>query len=185
MESPIVDFKDTSCMVCIEDFSTDQAPILILTCGHRIHYRCAHKLTMKVCPLCRSDMKLYDEKKNEENERNEYSAESIINLAFQYYHGHGVDKDMHRAVVLFTDAYQKGSVKAIFNLGVCYLYGLGVDKDEHRAFVLFTEAYQKGDETVTLNLALCYRNGWGVDKDERRAKKLLGETSCKTSCLIL
>ncbi len=87
MASPIVlDFGETSCMVCLEEFSSARKlPIVILSCGHRIHFSCAMKLRTKICPTCRADLNFNIE--NDEKKSNEIQpAIQFNNLQIDLYH---------------------------------------------------------------------------------------------------
>ena len=61
--------------------------------------------------------------------------EAIYFLAYQYCHGKlGLQKDMEKAVELFTEAADLGSIEALFNLGYAYDIGRGVNRTRQRAF---------------------------------------------------
>jgi len=92
-----------------------------------------------------------------------------FNLAWCYYNGEGVDKDLKQAVLWYTKAAEQGFANAQFNLGVCYGNGEGVDKDLKQAVLWWIKAAEQGLPGAQFNLALCYANGKGVDKDLKQA----------------
>ena len=75
-------------------------------------------------------------------------AEATNFLANNYYHGHGglgLQKDINRAIELWAEAAELGSVDARFRLGNAYISGEGVEKDEERGAFLWKQAAMKGD----------------------------------------
>ncbi|EJK55800.1 hypothetical protein THAOC_24427 [Thalassiosira oceanica] len=73
-------------------------------------------------------------------------AEAINNLAGQYWFGYlGLPKDVPRAVELWTEAAELGSVDAHYMLGVTYYKGDGVQQDKPRGVRNFQDAAMKGD----------------------------------------
>ena len=72
-------------------------------------------------------------------------AEAIKQLGDAYYFGrHGFTKNVPRAIELYTEAAELGSVGALLILGIVY-YGEGVNKDEPRGIRLWQQAAMKGD----------------------------------------
>jgi len=66
---------------------------------------------------------------------------AINYLGEKYCHGEvGLQKDMRRAIELWEEAKQLGSVRALFNLGFAYSRGDGVQEDEVKAVELFEQA---------------------------------------------
>ncbi|EJK53432.1 hypothetical protein THAOC_27139, partial [Thalassiosira oceanica] len=73
-------------------------------------------------------------------------AEAIYYLGNQYCHGGlGLTKDRPRAIELWTEAAELGSVEAHFMLGHTYYKGDGVNVDRPRGVLHFQEAAMKGD----------------------------------------
>ena len=73
-------------------------------------------------------------------------AEAINFLAVSYFLGaYGMKKDIQRAIELWADAVDLGSVHAHFRLGSSYYSGDGVDQDKVRAVELWQHAAMKGD----------------------------------------
>ncbi|EJK51780.1 hypothetical protein THAOC_29020 [Thalassiosira oceanica] len=72
-------------------------------------------------------------------------AEAIFHLAGQYcFGGLGLPKDVPRAIELWTDAAELGSVHAHCNLGARYYNGDNVQKDKPRGIQHWQEAAMKG-----------------------------------------
>ena len=76
---------------------------------------------------------------------NKRDAEAINHLAEQYYFGSpGVATDVPRAIELWTEAAELGSVDAHYRLSHAYHNGNGVEEDKLRAVRLCKEAAMKG-----------------------------------------
>jgi uncharacterized protein len=88
-------------------------------------------------------------------------------LASLYYQGHGVPKDLPRAVALFTEAADAGFPPSLANLALMYSVGNGVPRDEQRARAYGIKAAKAGDLQSQFNLAQSYRKGAGVPRDDK------------------
>ena len=88
-------------------------------------------------------------------------AEAIKFLAQMYYHGSlGLTKDLPRAIELYTEAAEHGSLGAHFSLAHKYYYGDGVEEDIPRGIQHFQQAAMKGHMTSRHNLGFIeYGNG--------------------------
>ncbi|EJK67098.1 hypothetical protein THAOC_11912, partial [Thalassiosira oceanica] len=64
----------------------------------------------------------------------------------------GLQKDMRRAVELYTEAAELGSVEALYNLGNAYDLGKGVQQDMAKAVEFWTKAAMEGHAGSRLNL---------------------------------
>ncbi|EJK57054.1 hypothetical protein THAOC_22942 [Thalassiosira oceanica] len=74
-------------------------------------------------------------------------------LGEKYCHGSlGLQKDMRKAVELWTEAAELGSIEALFNLGVAYYFGDGVEKNTAKAVELFEKAAMHGNVESRHNL---------------------------------
>ncbi|EJK73432.1 hypothetical protein THAOC_04945, partial [Thalassiosira oceanica] len=72
-------------------------------------------------------------------------AEAIKVLGDQYYNGKpGLAKNVPRAIELWTEAAELGSLEAHCLLGIVYYYGRGVEEDEARSIHHWQEAAMKG-----------------------------------------
>ena len=57
-----------------------------------------------------------------------------------YFFGrHGLQKDMRKAVELYTEAAELGSIQAIYFLGFSYTGGRGVEVDKAKGIQFFTK----------------------------------------------
>ena len=66
-------------------------------------------------------------------------------LGDKYFHGElGLAKDVPRAVELWTEAAELGSIDAHFDLGIRYYQGGGVEEDKPRAIHHWQQAAMKG-----------------------------------------
>ena len=74
-------------------------------------------------------------------------------LGEQYYHGLiGLQKDIEKAVELFTEAAELGSIQALYNLGVAHECGEGVQKDRSKAAQFYEKAATLGHVVSRHNL---------------------------------
>ena len=84
-------------------------------------------------------------------------AEAIRHLGDKHYFGRlGLAKDVPRAIELWTEAAELGSVDAHHDLGIVYYTGNGVEEDQPRAIRHLQEAAMKGH--------VLSRHGLGVDE---------------------
>jgi hypothetical protein len=81
-------------------------------------------------------------------------------LASLYYQGHGVEKSIPKAVVLFERAASHGYPASHANLGLMYHSGDGVEPDSKKAIYHYVEAAKTGDFQSSFNLGQIYRKGW-------------------------
>ena len=107
----------------------------------------AEKRGMHDCPFCRTPYPENDadalamiraraEKKD---------PEAINDLGDSYFHElYGFQEDVQRAVELYTEAAELGSLNALYNLGNAYRLGKGVQKDEAKAVELCGKAAMQG-----------------------------------------
>ena len=66
-------------------------------------------------------------------------------LGERYFRGSlGLQKDMQKAIELWTEAAELGSIEALHNLGLAYDRGEGVQQDKAKAVQLRTKAAMKG-----------------------------------------
>ncbi|EJK52276.1 hypothetical protein THAOC_28471 [Thalassiosira oceanica] len=81
-------------------------------------------------------------------------SEAIFSLGNKYYHGGGpgLQKDIQKAVVLWKEAAELGSLEALCNLGVAYYHGKGVGKDKAKGTVFYKKAAMQGHVESRHNL---------------------------------
>ncbi|EJK55993.1 hypothetical protein THAOC_24198, partial [Thalassiosira oceanica] len=100
------------------------------------------------CPFCRTPHPSDDASKLAMIQKREgkRDADAINHLAGQHYFGKlGLAKDVPRAIELWTEAAELGSVEAHYNLGVTYYNGDDVQEDKARGIHHWQEAAMKGD----------------------------------------
>ena len=71
--------------------------------------------------------------------------DAIDNLGEDYFHGRlGLQKDVQKAVELWTEAAELGSIKALYNLGNAYYYEGGIQYDKEKATKFYRKAATQG-----------------------------------------
>ncbi|EJK48681.1 hypothetical protein THAOC_32499 [Thalassiosira oceanica] len=79
--------------------------------------------------------------------------ESINFLGEQYHYGTlGFQKDMRKAVELWTEAAELGSIGALYNLGLSYFQGEGVQQDKAKGAEFYMKAAMEGHAWSRYNL---------------------------------
>ncbi|EJK56843.1 hypothetical protein THAOC_23186 [Thalassiosira oceanica] len=78
--------------------------------------------------------------------------EAIQMLGQKYFYGLGLQKDVRRAVELWTEAAELGSILALHNLGYACVPGKGVEKDMTKALQFWTKAAMQGHAESRYNL---------------------------------
>jgi len=82
-------------------------------------------------------------------------ADAVHFLGDQYYQGyHGLVEDVPRAIELWTEAAELGSVEAHFNLGTTYYDGDGVEEDKPRGTHHLQQAAMRGHAESRHNLGV-------------------------------
>jgi len=98
--------------------------------------------------------------------------ESMNNLAFMYWEGHGVWQNYEKAIKLWKMAIEKGSVCAMNSLAAIYsTNGLYENYDE--AVKLYKIAIKKGHMRAMNDLAHMYDCGYGVEKNHKKLKNYI------------
>ena len=150
-----------SCPICTLPIPLPMAHYSIFQscCMKRICNGCdfaAFKRGMTDCPFCRTPrpdsdadnlaMIISRVKKKD--------PEAIHLLGNQYHYGLlGLQKDMEKAVELFTEAAELGSVDALYNLGVAYRRGDGVQEHKAKGAEFLTKAAMQGHVESRYNLS--------------------------------
>jgi len=149
-----------------ERWEGDRCPICFLFIGLPIHKHsrmnaCCMKLVCKGCgltarqrgiygrcPFCRTPHRLTRHPNSQlstmiQKRVSKGDAEAINHLVGQYYKGYlGLAKDVPRAIELWKEAAELGSVEAHYNLG--FNYGDSVEEDKPRGICHWQEAAMKG-----------------------------------------
>ncbi len=102
----------------------------------------------------------------------EKDPEHLFIIGLGYLSGVSGETDPEKAVSIFTEAAEQGSVHAQYILGVCYSYGQGVAREDAKAIQYFTMAADQGYSSAQYDLAICLEEGRGGDRNPRKAFKL-------------
>ncbi|EJK53351.1 hypothetical protein THAOC_27233 [Thalassiosira oceanica] len=80
-------------------------------------------------------------------------GEAITLLGYKYYHGDlGLTEDVSRAIELWTEAAELGSIDAQYQLGLTYYTGEGVEEDKSRGIHHWQQAAMEGHVMSRYNL---------------------------------
>jgi len=107
----------------------------------------AHKRGMFDCSFCRSPCPDNDADVLAMTQARvlKKDPKAINHLGEKYCHGLlGMQKDLKKAVQLYTEAAELGSVQALFHLGFAYYTGEGVQKDVAKAAEFYEKAAMQG-----------------------------------------
>ena len=97
-------------------------------------------------------------------------AESLFEKGQNYYYGRkGLSKDYAKALELYHQAVNMGSLDAMDSIGYMYGTGTGVTKNSTKAVEWFRRAAEQNHAESQRNLGIMYENGWGVAKDNKVA----------------
>jgi hypothetical protein len=97
---------------------------------------------------------------------------AMRNTAHMLRRGLGVEKNLGRALDLYTEAARKGLVLAMANAAEMHMNGEGTLKDPEEAAQWYTLAANGGLSIAMVRLAEMYEQGNGVKKDPGRAREL-------------
>ncbi|EJK65128.1 hypothetical protein THAOC_14055 [Thalassiosira oceanica] len=121
----------------------------------------ASKRGMGDCPFCRTPLPANDAENTEilamvRARVAKKDPVAINHLGEKYFFGQlGLQKDVSRAIALWTKAAELGSVKALYNLGVAYNTGEGVQQDTVKAVEFYEKAAMQGSADARHNLGCC------------------------------
>ena len=147
-------------------------PVPIPTVKHSSFYECCVKMVCNSCllaaikrgidnkcPFCRTPRWKDDAEALSwiQARVDKKDPEAIKLLGDQYLHGGvlGLEKDMSRAVELWTEAAKLGSAGAYYHLGLCYKHGDGIAQDIAKGVSFYEKAAVLGHSTARHNLG-CY-----------------------------
>ena len=115
------------------------------------------------CPFCRTLPPADDASKLAMIQKrvDKKDAEAIYQLGCKYYQGGlGLTKDIPRAIELWTEAAELGSIDAHYQLGNAYYSGDGVKEDRAKGVHHWRQAAMKGHAESRHNLAVVeYQEG--------------------------
>ena len=156
-ERPEGDF----CMICTLPIPLPigKHSLFSVCCMKRICKGCdyaAKKRGMFDCPFCRTpipDDNYADTLVMIMSRVDKKDPVAIHHLGKVYFFGElGLQKDMRRAVVLWTEAAVLGSIEALFDLGNSYCNGDGVQQDEAKGAEFFQKAAMQGHVESRYNI---------------------------------
>ena len=156
LERPEGDF----CPICTLaiPLPMEEHSIFVACCMKRVCNGCVmavDKRDIQKCPFCRTP-----------KPDNEVDALAMIQarvakkdpvaiyyLGQKYFYGElGLQKDMRKAVELYTEAAELGSIEALYRLGNMHRIGEGVEKDEVKAAESYEKAAMQGNARSRHNL---------------------------------
>ena len=92
-------------------------------------------------------------------------SSSQTQLAYRYYDGNGIKKDLKKAVYWFIKAAEQGDDAAQVRLGTCYVEGIGVERNYEQGLYWIKKAVDQDNAHTKYALGFCYSIGSGVEKD--------------------
>ncbi|EJK76904.1 hypothetical protein THAOC_01307 [Thalassiosira oceanica] len=107
----------------------------------------ARQRGLRGCPFCRTPRPSDDASQLAMVQKRvrKGDAEAMKHLGDKYFYGRlGLPKDVPRAIELWTEAAELGSVDAHYNLGFMYYRGEGVEEDKPRGICYWQQAAIKG-----------------------------------------
>ena len=96
-------------------------------------------------------------------------AKKQFHIAYKYFTGNGVEKDINKAIELFTKAAEKNHLQAQVNLGFIYSNNKYGKKDLKKSFYWYQKAALQNDVQSQAYLANLYYFGKGTKKDIKKA----------------
>ena len=155
-ERPEGDF----CPICTLPIPMDKQSVFNVCCMKRICRGCdfaAQKRGMGNCSFCRAPLPKNDADELSMIQARVEKKDPAANyfLGKKYSFGQlGLQKDMRKAVELYTEAAGLGSIEALFSLGCAYYHGNGLQEDKAKAVELYKKAAMQGDVESRYQLGL-------------------------------
>ena len=97
------------------------------------------------------------------------NAKAQSQVAYCYYKGDGVQKDLKQAVYWYTKSAEQGFAPAQGSLALLYDGGEGVEKNPKKAFYWYKKAAEQGNRIAQNGLGYCYSKGKGVEQNDELA----------------
>ena len=152
--------EEDFCPICTLPISIpmDKHSLFNTCCMKKICRGCdlaAKKLGMFDCPFCRTRQPDNDADKLAMVQARVQKKDpvAIYHLGGKYVEGGlGLQKDMRRAIELWTEAAELGSVESLYNLGIAYDGGHGVQENRAEAIKLYKKAAMQGHVESRHNL---------------------------------
>lgn len=96
-------------------------------------------------------------------------TDRLLGFATDIFNGtEGFEEDKEKAVALFIELAEYGSMVAAENLGVCYSNGFGVKKDYYKAIEWYEEASIRGSDKALDNLRILYEEVYPENAEEKQ-----------------
>ena len=147
------------CLICTLPIQLQTNPLFMVCCMKRVCHGCglaAQKRGMFDCPFCRTPRHEDDASQLAMVQKrvDVKDPEAIHFLGSRYYFGMlGLEKNVLRAIELWTEAAELGSIEAHFDLGLSFSKGeKGVQQDRAEAARYFELAAMKGHVAARHNL---------------------------------
>ena len=153
--------EEDACSICflLIELPVDQQSSMNVCCMKRLCNGCllaVHQRGMlNICPFCRTPLPTDNASQLAmvQNRVDKGDAEAIYQLGTKYYHGKfGLEKDVPRAIELYTEAAELGSLDAHYHLGAVHYSGDGVEEDKPRGVRHWQQAAMKGHTGSRHNL---------------------------------
>ena len=144
----------------------------MVCCMKRICHGCdyaANKRGMADCPFCRTPLpdNDADELAMVQARVEKKDPDAINFLGERYFFGGlGLQKDMRKAVELYYEAAELGSIKALYHLGTVYDGGEGVQQDKAKGVQFYEKAAMQG------HVDSRYQLGWIEENKENYDRAL-------------
>ena len=142
-------------------------------CMKRICDGCAmtaEKRGMNDCAFCRTAYpdNDADSLKMIQARAQKKDPDAIHLLGSKYLHGRlGLQKDMQKAVGLWEEAAELGSLEAMYNLGDSYFRGYGVQQDKAKGIQFWTKAAMQGHAEGRYDIGMAEAGKWNHDRAVR------------------
>ena len=150
-----------ACTICFQlfEFPMGKRSKVNACCMKRVCNGCILAAVQRdiddICPFCRTPRPTDDASEHTMIQKrvDKGDAEAIYQLGEQYFNGElGLAKDVPRAVELWTEAAELGSLDAHYHIGLAYYNGDGVEEDKPRSTEHWQQAAMKGDARSRHNL---------------------------------
>ena len=167
-ENPHVLEAVPECPVCLEKMWASSASLRYVCCGKRICEKCDSQggdAFGSSCPLCRGEApESADEMLSIKKEKADSGiAWAQADMGLNYLHGlDGVPQDVDKALSLFSEAAEKGSVETKSHLGG-YSYEIENYKEARR---WYEAAAADGEIFSLFQLGMMMKNGQAFDQNE-------------------
>jgi hypothetical protein len=111
--------------------------------------------------------------------------DSMDLLGYLYQKGHGVEKNLEKAIFWWTKGAEAGVTASMVNLGHALCNGEGVEKNLAKAHHWYKEAALLGDKNGMNLLGHCYTHGIGVEISYPTAQMWFSRSGSADSLLML